>query len=127
MLDRTVTPLGARLLRDCVTRPLLDVAALEERLDHLQAFVDDGLLRADVRALLKGLPDLERLTNRVLSGRASPRDLDKIGRPSGDRARARGAAEQCPAPAFAPLADALDPCPGHDLIARPSSRMRRPI
>jgi DNA mismatch repair protein MutS len=80
VLDKTVTPMGKRLLRDRVTRPLLDVAALEERLDQVEAFFEDGLLRAELRTLLKGLPDLERLTNRAVSGSASPRDLESIGR-----------------------------------------------
>ena len=79
VLNETVTPMGARLLRERVTRPLLDSAGLDKRLDQVEQFCDDGLLRADCRAALKGLPDLERLTNRVLSGRAIPRDLEYIG------------------------------------------------
>lgn len=79
VLNKTVTAMGARLLRDRVSRPLLDVDQLNDRLDKVQLFYDDALLRADVRATLKGLPDLERLTNRVLSGKATPRDLEQIG------------------------------------------------
>ena len=79
VLNKTVTAMGARLLRDRVSRPLLDVDQLNDRLDKVQAFYDDALFRADVRATLKGLPDLERLTNRVLSGKATPRDLEQIG------------------------------------------------
>ncbi len=79
ILKKTVTPMGARLLRQRLTRPLLDVAALNERLERVQAFFSDALLRADTRAHLKGMPDLERLTNRVLSSKATPRDLDHLG------------------------------------------------
>ena len=78
VLDETVTAMGARLLRQRVSRPLLDVAALEARLDQVEAFVSDALLRAQMRGLLKALPDLERLANRALSGRATPRDLEQI-------------------------------------------------
>ncbi|NLF64157.1 MAG: DNA mismatch repair protein MutS, partial [Chloroflexi bacterium] len=78
VLDETVTAMGARLLRQRVSRPLLDVAALEARLDQVEAFVSDALLRAQMRGLLKSLPDLERLANRALSGRATPRDLEQI-------------------------------------------------
>jgi DNA mismatch repair protein MutS len=78
VLDKTVTPMGARLLRQRVTRPLLTLESLNERLDQVETFYADALLRADVRATLKGLPDLERLTNRVLSGKANPRDLEHI-------------------------------------------------
>ncbi|MAU02028.1 MAG: DNA mismatch repair protein MutS [Anaerolineaceae bacterium] len=79
VLNKTVTPMGARLLRDRISRPLLDVDDLSGRLDQVDTFFNDALLRADLRATLKGLPDLERLTNRVLSGKATPRDLEYIG------------------------------------------------
>jgi DNA mismatch repair protein MutS len=78
VLDETVTAMGARLLRQRVMRPLLDVVELESRLAQVETFVHDALLRAQLRGLLKSLPDLERLANRVLSGRATPRDLEQI-------------------------------------------------
>ena len=80
ILNRTVTPMGARLLHQRLTRPLLDIDNLNRRLDQVELFFHSALLRADTRATLKGLPDLERLTNRSLSGSATPRDLDQIGR-----------------------------------------------
>ncbi|WP_420645309.1 DNA mismatch repair protein MutS [Candidatus Leptofilum sp.] len=79
VLNKTVTPMGIRLLRDRISRPLLDVDSLNGRLDQVDTFFNDALLRADLRATLKGLPDMERLTNRVLSGKATPRDLENIG------------------------------------------------
>ena len=78
VLNKTVTPMGARLLRQRVTRPLLTLDELNQRLDQVETFFNDALLRADIRATLKGLPDLERLANRVLSGKAIPRDLENI-------------------------------------------------
>jgi DNA mismatch repair protein MutS len=80
VLDLTLTPMGGRLLRTRLAQPLLDRTALEERLDGVQAFYDDTVLRGRVREILKGLPDLERLTNRVLAGIAAPRDLVGIRR-----------------------------------------------
>jgi DNA mismatch repair protein MutS len=79
VLNRTVTAMGARLLRERVARPLLSLDALNERLDQVEAFFNNALLRADIRAALRGQPDLERLTNRALSGQATPRDLAYIG------------------------------------------------
>ena len=79
VLNNSVTPMGLRLLRETVSRPLLDVDTLNKRLDRVETFHSDALLRADVRETLKGLPDLERLTNRALSGKATPRDLEHIG------------------------------------------------
>ncbi|MFQ5398059.1 MAG: DNA mismatch repair protein MutS [Anaerolineae bacterium] len=78
ILNTTVTPMGMRLLRRRIARPLLNVNELNHRLDQVETFFNDGLLRADIRATLKGLPDLERLTNRVLSGKTVPRDLEHV-------------------------------------------------
>jgi DNA mismatch repair protein MutS len=75
VLDLTLTPMGGRLLRTRLAQPLLDRAELEARLDEVGAFYEDTILRGQVREVLKGLPDLERLTNRVLAGIAAPRDL----------------------------------------------------
>jgi DNA mismatch repair protein MutS len=75
VIDATQTPMGARLLHTWLNQPLLDLTALEERLDLVQGFVDDGLTRATIRDAFKAVPDLERLTNRVLGASATPRDL----------------------------------------------------
>ncbi len=75
VLDRTVTPMGRRLIRQWVQQPLVDVARIRRRLDGVDFFFQHGLLRAEVRAALKPLADLERLTNRIAAGSAQPRDL----------------------------------------------------
>ncbi|MBF8285498.1 MAG: mutS [Anaerolineales bacterium] len=75
ILDHTVTPMGARLVRQWVNQPLLDLGQINARLDRVAAFHADGVLRAEVRAALKPLADLERITNRVVGGTANPRDL----------------------------------------------------
>ncbi|MCS6772819.1 MAG: DNA mismatch repair protein MutS [Thermoflexales bacterium] len=75
VLDETLTPMGARLLRTWINQPLLDPAAIDQRLNRVEALVNDALLRAQLRERLKHMPDLERLTSRVVSGIATPRDL----------------------------------------------------
>jgi DNA mismatch repair protein MutS len=78
ILDRTVTSMGARLLRQWVSKPLLDVNAINQRQEGVAIFFDDGLRRAELRGVLKPLNDLERLTNRVVGETANPRDLVAI-------------------------------------------------
>jgi DNA mismatch repair protein MutS len=75
ILDHTITPMGKRLIRQWVSKPLLDVKRIRERQDGVEFFFDNGLLRNEVRAALKSLGDLERLTNRVVGGTTQPRDL----------------------------------------------------
>ena len=75
VLDNTVTPMGKRLLRQWVSQPLLDLPKILNRQNGVEFFFSTGMLRAELRAELKPLADLERLTNRILSGHAQPRDL----------------------------------------------------
>ncbi len=75
VLDHTVTPMGKRLLRQWVNQPLLDVRRIRQRQDGVAFFFENSMMRAELRAALKPLADLERLTNRILSGHAQPRDL----------------------------------------------------
>ncbi len=75
VLDHTVTPMGKRLLRQWVNKPLLDRQEINKRLDGVEFLHADGLLRAELRAALKPLGDLERLANRIAAGVALPRDL----------------------------------------------------
>jgi DNA mismatch repair protein MutS len=75
VLDRTVTSMGARLLQDWVVAPLAERAAIEARLDAVEELKDDHGLRGELREALAAAFDLQRLTTRVSTGRASPRDL----------------------------------------------------
>ena len=78
VLDETRTSMGARLLREWLTQPLLDLDALNARLDRVEAFYRDTARRESLRELLKRIADLERLANRVVQGIAGPRDLVAI-------------------------------------------------
>ena len=75
VLDHTITPMGRRLIRQWVSKPLLDLDVIARRLDGVEFMVTNGMLRAEVRAALRPFADLERLGNRVFSGSAQPRDL----------------------------------------------------
>ncbi len=78
VLDETRTAMGARLLREWLMQPLLDVGALNARLECVAAFYRDTTRRESIRHLLKPVADLERLTNRVAQGIATPRDVAAI-------------------------------------------------
>ncbi|MQC18599.1 MAG: DNA mismatch repair protein MutS [Chloroflexi bacterium] len=78
VLDRTLTPMGARLLRLHLGRPLRRAADAEARLDDVAAFVDATMAREALRAALRGVPDLERLLGRVHAGTAHARHLVQL-------------------------------------------------
>jgi DNA mismatch repair protein MutS len=75
MLDYTITPMGKRLIRRWVGKPLLDVTKIEQRQVGVKFFNENGMFRAEFRTALKPVNDLERLINRILGGSAQPRDL----------------------------------------------------
>ncbi|HXF95856.1 MAG TPA: DNA mismatch repair protein MutS [Gemmatimonadales bacterium] len=78
VLDRTVTPMGARLLRRWLLAPLTDPAAINARLDAVEVLVGDPRGRDRLREAAAGVRDLERLAGRAAMGRASPRELGAL-------------------------------------------------
>ncbi|MBN8499959.1 MAG: DNA mismatch repair protein MutS [Sphingomonadales bacterium] len=77
-VDRCVTGAGARQLAEDLSAPLTDLRTIETRLELVQWLHDDVLLRGDLRAVLRALPDLGRALGRLVAGRGSPRDLGQL-------------------------------------------------
>lgn len=78
IIDKTITPMGARLLRRWVLFPLKDVISVNKRLDVVEFFMRDTQLREEVIEALARIGDLERLTSKVAVGRVTPRELLQI-------------------------------------------------
>ncbi|HEX2189103.1 MAG TPA: DNA mismatch repair protein MutS [Longimicrobiaceae bacterium] len=74
-VDETLTPMGARLLRSWLLRPMVSLDRIRARQDSVAELVDDGELRGRVRRELANVRDLERLAAKVASGRIGPREL----------------------------------------------------
>ena len=74
ILDLTRTPMGGRMMVQWISFPLLNLAAIEERHDALEAWVRDSAQRAEVIQSLRECGDLERLLARFATGRANARD-----------------------------------------------------
>jgi DNA mismatch repair protein MutS len=78
LLDATRTPMGTRMLRARLQEPLTGVDPIEERLDSIQALLDDRDGRRHLREALAEMRDLERLVARCVQGMATPRDLGAV-------------------------------------------------
>ena len=78
VIDATVTPAGARLLRRRLLAPLVDIHAIRARLDEVDLFVQHARARAELRDALGGVGDLERLSVRVALREATPRELGHL-------------------------------------------------
>ena len=78
VLDRTATPMGARLLRDWILHPLRDLTILTARQDLIAAFLAEPFLLSKCRESLKGIRDIERTTSRLSQGSGNARDLQSL-------------------------------------------------
>ena len=79
VLDRTLTHMGARLLRSWLLRPSLNGAEIEARLDAVEELKRKTIPRGELERMLSGVLDLERLLSRTTLGTATPRDLLGLG------------------------------------------------
>lgn len=75
VLDKTKTAMGGRLLRKYIEQPLIDKETIEKRLDTIEEFCNNSMLRDELREYLNPIYDLERLLGKVSYRSANPRDL----------------------------------------------------
>ncbi len=125
VVDRTITPMGARLLRRWLLAPLRDRAAIAARHDAVEVLVGDARGRERVRDALDGVRDIERLAGRAAAGRATPRDLgglrDSLARLPDVRAALDGLGRR-------EVSAELDACAtGLDLLADLGDRLGRAL
>ena len=110
VIDRTVTPMGGRLLKQWIALPIKDVARLNRRLDVVERFRGDDGLREEVGGILERITDLERLSSRIATQRITPREMVQLKLSLGavaDRRRVLLASDDA---ALASLAEGLDLC-----------------
>ena len=107
-IDRTITPMGGRLIRSWLLRPLVALEAIRDRLDAVEDLAFRTTSRGKVRETLKTVHDLERLTSRVALATAGPRDLIGLQQSLSAVPRVRTLVADCQAPLIRSLAGELD-------------------
>ncbi len=75
VLDKTVTACGKRLIRQWVNKPLINLDMIHIRQNAIRCLSKNGMVRAELRAAMKDISDMERIINRVSTGNCIPRDL----------------------------------------------------
>ena len=75
IIDKTRTAMGGRMIRKWLDQPLLEVKRINRRLEAVDEFYNDALMRGETRDVLNGMQDLERLMSRIVSESANARDL----------------------------------------------------
>ncbi|MEL7338516.1 MAG: DNA mismatch repair protein MutS, partial [Planctomycetota bacterium] len=109
-IDQTCTPGGARLLADWISAPLIDLHAIDARLDAVQHFANNHSLRGELRDALKQTFDLKRLLSRVATHRTGPRDLQQVGRTLEAVPALRTMLEECSPSLIQSIRDGLEEC-----------------
>ena len=75
VLDKTRTPMGGRMLRSWIERPLLSPVAIKKRLSAVDELVKDNVTRGELIEAMRGIGDMQRLIGRVVYGTANGKDL----------------------------------------------------
>ncbi len=109
VLDHTRTPMGARLLRDRILRPLVELERIQDRLDAVEELAFRAIDRGRLRETLAGVQDLDRILGRVTLGTAGPRDLVALASSLRALPGAAEALAECLAPLVRRLVKDLDP------------------
>ena len=107
-LDRSITPMGGRLLRGWLLRPLVALERIQDRLDAVEDFAFRGTARVKLRDTLKSVHDIDRLVARAALGTAGPRDLVSLRQSIAAIPRVRMVLEEFQAPLVKSLVAELD-------------------
>ncbi|HRU00258.1 MAG TPA: hypothetical protein P5239_00990, partial [Victivallales bacterium] len=78
VLDKTVTPMGARLLREWILRPLRSKEQIEERLSAVEVLKDDPVGLSELQEVLSASRDIQRISAKINMGSATPRDVKAL-------------------------------------------------
>ena len=119
VLDKTKTAPGARMLRQWLEHPLLNVAEIDERQGAVEEFFDHYMLREELGSLLSGVLDLERLNTKIVYGTANARDLRAVASTAAVLPEIKRHIAQCRSKALSRIAHELDPLEDiNELISR---------
>ena len=80
VIDRTLTPMGGRLLKRWMVLPLKDLNPIKERLNAVKSFFDNEKLRDELRHLLSNIGDIERIVSKVAVGKVTPKEIKQLQR-----------------------------------------------
>tara|TARA_B110000459_G_scaffold204068_1_gene263953 strand:- start:6925 stop:9582 length:2658 start_codon:yes stop_codon:yes gene_type:complete len=107
-IDRTSTPMGARMLRRWLIMPLTDKIAIETRHDAVSLLMDHDDLSLNLKEILSGVGDLERLASKASSAKINPRELVQLRR--GLQSVIKVADAAAGEEALLPILERLSPC-----------------
>ena len=110
IMDRTVSPMGGRLLKRWVSLPLKDIQPVNERLDVVQYFVENIPFKEEIGGLIRQIGDLERLISKVAVNRINPREVVQLKRALKAIEPLKNMCDKSGCPPLNQIAEQLNPC-----------------
>ena len=110
ILDKTLTPMGARMLKKWMVLPLKEKVMIEERLSVVKYFIDNESIAEDIKRSLREMGDVERLVSKIATGKISPREVVQLARSLRAVEKIKKACEQTDLPSLKKIAEQLNPC-----------------
>jgi DNA mismatch repair protein MutS len=110
VIDKTISPMGGRLLKRWLAMPLKNKIAIDERLSAVDYFLSQEELSNELRKNIRMIGDLERIISRVAAGRVSPRDVVQLGKALRAIEPVKAICENSSNPALKKIAEQLNPC-----------------
>ncbi|MDO4570344.1 MAG: DNA mismatch repair protein MutS [Planctomycetia bacterium] len=110
-LDIATTSMGSRMLADWIANPLTNLQAIQVRQDTVEEFLSHQVEASELRRILRGIYDIERLLSRVSTGRATPRDIFSIGQTLKVLPSIKSIVEKFDTPYLQRIHSEIDTCP----------------
>ena len=110
ILDKTLTPMGARMLKKWMVLPLKEKVMIEERLSVVKYFIDNETVAEDIKQSLKEMGDVERLVSKIATGKISPREVVQLARSLRAVEKIKNSCGQTELPSLKKIAEQLNPC-----------------
>lgn len=110
ILDKTLTPMGARMLKKWMVLPLKEKVMIEERLSVVKYFIDNENVADNIKLGLKEMGDLERLVSKIATGKISPREIVQLARSLRAVEKIKNQCGQTELPSLKKISEQLNPC-----------------
>lgn len=110
IMDRTLSPMGGRLLKRWLSLPLKDIQPINERLDIVQHLVEKGMFKDELSLLLRQIGDLERLVSKVAVNRINPREVGQLNKALRAVGKLKELCESSGCIPLVKLGEQLNPC-----------------
>ena len=110
IIDKTLTPMGARMLKKWMVLPLKEKVMIEERLSVVKYFIDNEELGENIKQSLREMGDVERLVSKIATSKISPREVVQLARSLRAIEKVKNYCSQTELASLKKIGEQLNPC-----------------